>query len=194
MLACILSWIIKWLSVCLFLSPTQKLCIWLWTTYKPMCWSPTKSTSPNVSTCMTLSAEQQWIFPKFLDATEIYHKQSLSPRNSVGGDIVIRSFVGGWVSEWLGSWVGGCLCGSVPFYLVDTIATSVFAQSLSNFTCTFTMMRGGSLLILGHGVIDQGQLCPPARGCHALRCLVYSIALHHQCLAKRLIGITFSIW
>ena len=57
--------------------------------------------------------------------------------------------------------------------LVDTIATTVFAQSLSNFTCTFTMMRGGTLLILVHGVIDQGQLCPPARGCHALRCLVY---------------------
>ena len=34
------------------------------------------------------------------------------------------------------------------------------------------MMRGGPLLILDHGVIGQGQLCPPARGCHALRCLV----------------------
>ena len=33
-------------------------------------------------------------------------------------------------------------------------------------------MRGGTLLILGHGVKGQGQLCPPARGCHALRCLV----------------------
>ena len=43
-------------------------------------------------------------------------------------------------------------------YLVDTIATTVFAQSLSNFTCTFTMMRGGTLLILGHGVKGQGQL------------------------------------
>ena len=30
------------------------------------------------------------------------------------------------------------------------------------------MMRGGTLLILGHGVTGQGQLCPPARGCHAL--------------------------
>ena len=35
------------------------------------------------------------------------------------------------------------------------------------------MMKGETLLILGHGVIGQGQLCPPARGCHALRCLVY---------------------
>ena len=59
---------------------------------------------------------------------------------------------------------------------MDTIATTVFAQSLSNFTCTcrLWMMRGGPLFILGHGVIGQGQLCPPppARGCHALRCLV----------------------
>ena len=37
--------------------------------------------------------------------------------------------------------------GSVQLYLVDTIATTGFAQSLSNFTCTFTMMRGGTLLI-----------------------------------------------
>ena len=35
------------------------------------------------------------------------------------------------------------------------------------------MMKGETLLILGHGVIGQGQLCPPARGCHALRCLVF---------------------
>ena len=38
------------------------------------------------------------------------------------------------------------------------IATTVFVQSLSNFTCTFAMMRGGTLLILGHGVKGQGQL------------------------------------
>ena len=86
----------------------------------------------------------------------------LSPRNRVGGalptelegDIVTRPFVGGWVSEWVSEWV----CSSVTLYLVDTIATSVFAQSLSNFTCTFTMMRGGTLLIWGHGVKGQGQL------------------------------------
>ena len=41
---------------------------------------------------------------------------------------------------------------------MDTIATTVFAQTLLNFTCTFTMMRGGTLLILGHGVKGQGQL------------------------------------
>ena len=41
------------------------------------------------------------------------------------------------------------------------IATTVFAQSLSNFTCTFAMLRGGTLLILGHGVKGQGQLWHP---------------------------------
>ena len=39
------------------------------------------------------------------------------------------------------------------------------------------MMREGPLFILGRRVIGQGQLCPPARGCHALRCLVYLLAL-----------------
>ena len=86
----------------------------------------------------------------------------LSPRNSVGGDIVTRPFVGGWVSEWVSGfvsgWVGECVRGSVPLYLVDTIATTVFGQSLSNFTYTFAMMRGGTLLIMGHGVKGQGQL------------------------------------
>ena len=32
--------------------------------------------------------------------------------------------------------------------------------------------EGKMLLIFGHWVIGQGQLCPRARGCHALRCLV----------------------
>ena len=47
---------------------------------------------------------------------------------------------------------------TVTLYLVDTIATTVFAQSLSNFTCKLCMMRGGTLLILGHWVKGQGQL------------------------------------
>ena len=34
------------------------------------------------------------------------------------------------------------------------------------------MMRGGTLLIWDHKVKFQGQHWPPARGCHALRCLV----------------------
>ena len=42
---------------------------------------------------------------------------------------------------------------------MDRIATTVFAQSLSNFTCTFSMMRGGTLLILGHEVkVNFGTL------------------------------------
>ena len=36
--------------------------------------------------------------------------------------------------------------------LVDTTQTTVFAQSLSNFTCKLWMMRGGYFLILGQGV------------------------------------------
>ena len=66
--------------------------------------------------------------------------------------------VRGWLGEWVGECVRGWVRGSVTLYLVDTIATTVFAQSISNFTCTFAMMRGGTLLILGHGVKGQGQL------------------------------------
>ena len=65
-----------------------------------------------------------------------------------------RPFVGGWGSEWVGS----CVRGFVPLYLVDTIATTVFAQSLSNFSCNLWMIRGVTLLILGYGVKGQGQL------------------------------------
>ena len=47
-------------------------------------------------------------------------------------------------------------------YLVDTIVTTVFAQSLSNFTCKLWMMRGGTLLISGHWSkvkVNFGTLC-----------------------------------
>ena len=54
--------------------------------------------------------------------------------------------------------VGGCVCVYVTLYLVDTIATTAFAQSLSNFTCRLWMMKGGTLLILDHRVKGQGQL------------------------------------
>ena len=70
----------------------------------------------------------------------------------------VRGWLGEWVSEWVRGWVRAWVRGSVTLYLVDTIATTVFAQLLSNFTCTFAMMRGGTLLILGHGVKGQGQL------------------------------------
>ena len=51
-----------------------------------------------------------------------------------------------------------CVGESVTLYLVDTIATAVFDQSLSNFTCKLWMMRRGTLLILGHGIKGQSQL------------------------------------
>ena len=62
------------------------------------------------------------------------------------------------MSEWVRACVGGCVCVSITLYLVDTIATTVFVQSLSNFICKLWMVRGGTLLILGHGVKGQGQL------------------------------------
>ena len=49
------------------------------------------------------------------------------------------------MSEWVRGWVRG----SVTLYLVDTIAATVFDQSLSNFTCKLWMMRKGTLLIFG---------------------------------------------
>ena len=58
----------------------------------------------------------------------------------------------------MSEWVRGRVGGSVTLYLVDTIATTVFDQSLSNFTCKLWMMRGGALLILGHGIKGQSQL------------------------------------
>ena len=42
--------------------------------------------------------------------------------------------------------------------IVHTIQTTVFVQSFSNFSCKLWMMRGGTLLIFGHGVKGQGQL------------------------------------
>ena len=54
--------------------------------------------------------------------------------------------------------VRGRVGGSVTLYLMVTIATTVFDQSLSNFICNLWMMRGGTLLILGHGIKGQSQL------------------------------------
>ena len=42
--------------------------------------------------------------------------------------------------------------------LVGTIQATVFAQSLSNFSGKLFMMRGATLLILGHRVKGQGQI------------------------------------
>ena len=38
----------------------------------------------------------------------------LSPRNSIGGDIVMRPSVGDWVSEWLSLYVRACVCRALP--------------------------------------------------------------------------------
>ena len=79
---------------------------------------------------------------------------SLSPRNSVGGDIVMRPFVCGWASPCVRARVRL----SVALCPVDTMQTTVFAQLLSYFTCKLSMMWWGTLLILGHGVKGQGQI------------------------------------
>ena len=47
----------------------------------------------------------------------------------------------------MSEWVRGRVGWSVTLYPMDTIATTVFDQSLSNFTCKLWMMRGGTLLI-----------------------------------------------
>ena len=50
------------------------------------------------------------------------------------------------------------------------------------------MMKGGTLLILDHEVKFQGmQLWPPARGRHALRCLVHFLVQYSNTA-------TFSSW
>ena len=43
-----------------------------------------------------------------------YGQDFLSPRNSVGGDIVMRPFVCGWVSEWVGVWVRPSVRRALP--------------------------------------------------------------------------------
>ena len=42
--------------------------------------------------------------------------------------------------------------------ITDRVQTIVYVQLLSNFTCKLWMIKGGTLLILGHGVKGQGQL------------------------------------
>ena len=48
--------------------------------------------------------------------------------------------------------------GTLCIKPAGTIQTTVFAKSLSNFTCKLWMMRGETLLILGQGIKGQGQL------------------------------------
>ena len=121
----------------------------------------------------------------------IIHDKSLfliSPCNSVGGNIVMRPFVCGLVSEWVREWVHlsrfafckwaqyrlqflpdhfqtshvSCWWWKKEFYWHWVIRSNrqLFFQSLSNFIiiCLLVMMRGGTLLILGCLVKDQGRL------------------------------------
>ena len=60
----------------------------------------------------------------------------------------MRACVRACVRAWVGGWAGE----SVMLYLMDTIATTVFDQSFSKFTCKLWTMRGDTLLNLGHGV------------------------------------------
>ena len=69
-----------------------------------------------------------------------------------------RGYSNGAIRLWLVECVRASVCPSIALYLVDTIAIKVFVFSLLNFTCKLWMMRGGTLLILGHQVKGQGQL------------------------------------
>ena len=69
-----------------------------------------------------------------------------------------RGYSNAAVCVWLGEWVRP----PVTLCLVDMIQTTVFAQSLSNFTCKLRMMRGGTLLIWPTGSkvkVNFGTLC-----------------------------------
>ena len=45
------------------------------------------------------------------------------------------------------------------------IQATVFAQSLSIFTCKLLIIRGGTVLILVYGVKGQGQLWQSVKPC-----------------------------
>ena len=53
----------------------------------------------------------------------------------------------------------GTLC--IRPYGHNTDYTPVYVQSHSNITIRLWMILAETQLILGHGVIGQGQLCPP---------------------------------
>ena len=91
-----------------------------------------------------------WIWHKILT----FLADSCYPLTGIGGDIVMRLFMYGWVSE--------CLCPCVRLFimlcLVGTIQTTVFVGSLSNFTCKIVIMREGTSMISDHRVQGQGQI------------------------------------
>ena len=67
---------------------------------------------------------------------------------------------------------------------MDTIATTVFAQSLSNFTCKLWMIKGGTLLILGQTSRSTLALC--------VEDLVDTIAT--TVFAQSLSNFTYKLW
>ena len=90
----------------------------------------------------------------------LYMTRYISPRNSVGGDIVMRPLVCAWVSVRVRECVGESRRAWVRpshFALWTRYSFHFSSWSLSNFTCKMRMMRGGTLLILDHGVKGQGQ-------------------------------------
>ena len=67
-----------------------------------------------------------------------------------------------WLGEWVDASVRASVHASLMLSLVGRIQTTVLVRSLSNFTCKLWRMRGGTLLIFGHGVKGQvnfGTLC-----------------------------------
>ena len=66
----------------------------------------------------------------------------------------------------------GCFFSSIELCMVDTIQTTVFVQSLSNFISKLLMMRFGSWGQMLWSILAQG------RGCHALHCLVIINQVH----------------
>ena len=73
--------------------------------------------------------------------TVFFRVTLLSPCYSIGGEIVMRLFVWELASE--------CMRLS-HFLLVGMVQTTVFAQSLSNFTHKFFKIKKETLSILGH--------------------------------------------
>ena len=89
-----------------------------------------------------------YVSKKYLDKIKqhIFHlSELLSPRNSVGGDIVMRPFVCGWVSE--------CVCPAVSLSVRPSRSALWARYRLQILPHHFHTLhvRGGTLLIFGHG-------------------------------------------
>ena len=98
-------------------------------------------------------------------------QQSAEVKGSASARFVIllqqrwRGYSNGAVYVWLGEWVDTSMCLSIAICLVSTTQTTVFAWSLSNFTCKLFMMRGGTLLILGQRSRSDLALCVCIKPC-----------------------------